>query len=87
MALPNALSKKLQYAGRDPMWQYVFPGARLTEDPRTLGVLRHNHVWPQTSASREASGEGRGFAQAGHNARVEQAEIRSAEFVGFGRLT
>ena len=48
VALPNALSEKLQYAGHDPIWQYVFPAARLTEDPRIPGVLRRHHVWPQT---------------------------------------
>ena len=48
VAMPNALAGKLKYAGHDPLWQYVFPAARLTEDPRTRGILRRHHVWPQT---------------------------------------
>ncbi len=48
MALPGALSEKITYAGHEPMWQFVFPAARLTEDPRARGRLRRHHVWPQT---------------------------------------
>ncbi|MCL4147476.1 UNVERIFIED_CONTAM: hypothetical protein GTU68_008798 [Idotea baltica] len=48
VALPAALSKKLKGAAQDPIWQYLFPAQRLSEDPRTGGVLRRHHVWPQT---------------------------------------
>lgn len=48
VALPGALSEKITYAGHEPMWQFVFPAARLTEDPRARGRLRRHHVWPQT---------------------------------------
>ncbi|MCB5187206.1 integron integrase [Methylobacillus caricis] len=33
--MPDALSKKYPYAARDWAWQYVFPAARLSVDPRT----------------------------------------------------
>ncbi len=86
VALPNALSKKLQYAGHNPMWQYVFPGARLTEDPRTPGVLRRHHVWTQTIQ--------RAVKQAAKAADLQKRvtthvlnKPRFGEFVGFGRLT
>ena len=42
-ALPGALDRKLQNAGRDWSWQYVFPAARLYVD-RETGELRRHHI-------------------------------------------
>jgi integron integrase len=41
--LPHALKRKYPRAPRDPGWQYVFPGARLSRDPRG-GAVRRQHV-------------------------------------------
>jgi integrase len=41
--LPNALARKYPNAPRDWVWQYVFPSARLSADPRT-GQVRRHHV-------------------------------------------
>lgn len=41
--LPGALDKKYPNAPREFKWQYVFPGARLSVDPRS-GVTRRHHV-------------------------------------------
>jgi len=41
--LPFALDKKYPNAGREWGWQYVFPSAKLSVDPRS-GVLRRHHV-------------------------------------------
>ena len=46
--LPFALSRKLRGAGTDPLWQYLFPSQRLSEDPRESGVWRRHHIWVQT---------------------------------------
>ena len=42
--LPFALKEKYPQADREPGWQYVFPSARLSVDPREAdGVLRRHH--------------------------------------------
>jgi integron integrase len=41
--LPYALARKYPRAGREWGWQYVFPSAKLSEDPRS-GRLRRHHV-------------------------------------------
>jgi len=41
--LPYALDRKYPNAGRQWMWQYVFPSARLSKDPRS-GVVRRHHA-------------------------------------------
>jgi integron integrase len=41
--LPLALARKYPSAGREWAWQYVFPAARLSIDPRS-GALRRHHV-------------------------------------------
>ena len=41
--LPFALDKKYPNAGREWGWQYVFPSAKLSVDPRS-GALRRHHV-------------------------------------------
>jgi integron integrase len=41
--LPFALARKYPKAGRDWGWQYVFPSARLSTDPRS-GVVRRHHA-------------------------------------------
>ncbi|NLA67347.1 MAG: integron integrase, partial [Gammaproteobacteria bacterium] len=41
--LPHALSRKYPTAGREFGWQWVFPAARLSVDPRS-GTRRRHHV-------------------------------------------
>ena len=41
--LPFALDKKYPNAGREWGWQYVFPSAKLSVDPRS-GITRRHHV-------------------------------------------
>lgn len=40
--LPEALSRKYPNAGHEWAWQWVFPAARLSADPRTGQVRRHH---------------------------------------------
>lgn len=40
--LPDALAKKYTNAGKEWGWQYVFPSARLSVDPRSGKVRRHH---------------------------------------------
>jgi integron integrase len=44
--LPFALDRKYPTAGREWMWQYVFPSAHLSVDPRT-GIVRRHHLQDQ----------------------------------------
>ena len=48
--LPHALDRKLPSAAADWLWQYVFPSANLSVDPRS-GVKRRHHAH-ETSVSR-----------------------------------
>ena len=41
--LPFALERKYPNASREWMWQYVFPSARLSKDPRS-GIVRRHHA-------------------------------------------
>ena len=41
--LPHALGRKYRNAGREWAWQFVFPSARISTDPRT-GERRRHHV-------------------------------------------
>jgi len=41
--LPNALARKYPNAGREWIWQYVFPASRRSTDPRS-GVVRRHHL-------------------------------------------
>jgi integrase len=41
--LPHALARKYPQALKEWGWQYVFPSARLSVDPRS-GVIRRHHV-------------------------------------------
>ena len=43
VALPHALERKIPSAGSDWRWQWVFPAARLSKDPRS-GVVRRHHL-------------------------------------------
>lgn len=43
--LPYALERKYPDASRDWVWQYVFPAAKRSRDPRT-GIERRHHVLP-----------------------------------------
>lgn len=45
--LPNALEKKYPTAAREWGWQYVFPSAKLSADPRS-GEIRRHHVQDQS---------------------------------------
>jgi len=45
--LPYALDRKYPVAGREWMWQYVFPSNSLSVDPRS-GVVRRHHVQDQS---------------------------------------
>ena len=40
--LPNALARKYPNAPREWIWQYIFPSARLSVDPRSAAVRRHH---------------------------------------------
>ena len=44
--LPHALERKYPSAGREWSWQYVFPGASRSADPRS-GVIRRHHIQEQ----------------------------------------
>jgi len=44
--LPDALERKYPNVNRDWMWQYVFPAAQLSRDPRT-GIVRRHHTHEQ----------------------------------------
>ncbi len=44
--LPFALAKKYPSAGREPFWQYLFPAAHLSIDPRS-GIKRRHHIGEQ----------------------------------------
>lgn len=41
--MPFALNRKYPSAGREPTWQYLFPSAKLSMDPRS-NVLRRHHL-------------------------------------------
>jgi len=41
--LPEALARKYPNAAREPMWQFLFPSARLSVDVRS-GVIRRHHM-------------------------------------------
>jgi len=41
--LPDALERTYPHASREWAWQYVFPAAQLSRDPRT-GLIRRHHV-------------------------------------------
>lgn len=45
--LPYALERKYPNAAREWIWQYVFPAAKLSTDPRS-GEVRRHHVQEQT---------------------------------------
>ena len=45
--LPNALANKYPSARFEPAWQWVFPAANLSRDPRS-GLLRRHHVLDQS---------------------------------------
>ena len=44
--LPYALDRKYPHAGREWMWQYVFPAEKISEDSRS-GKVRRHHVQDQ----------------------------------------
>ncbi len=69
--LPNALSRKYPSAAKEWGWQYVFPGARLSVDPRSGKVRRHHvHENGLQKAVKKAA------AQAGITKRVNCHALR-----------
>jgi len=46
--LPHALNRKFSGAAADFHWQYIFPSAHLSQDPRQPAILRRHHVMPQS---------------------------------------
>jgi integron integrase len=52
--LPHAIDRKLPRAGTDWPWQWVFPAAQLSRDPRTRIVRRHHihETGPQRAVRR-----------------------------------
>ena len=40
--LPTAMERKSPHAQKDWMWQYAFPSARISVDPRSLEKRRHH---------------------------------------------
>lgn len=44
--LPGALARKLPTAALDWPWQWVFPSAKFSDDPRT-GETRRHHLYPE----------------------------------------
>ncbi|HET7011835.1 MAG TPA: integron integrase, partial [Anaerolineales bacterium] len=56
--LPHSLARKYIRAEKDWIWQYVFPAASLSRDPRS-GALRRHHVDPGMvqRAVRDAAGK------------------------------
>jgi len=47
--LPHALARNYPRAGYEWAWQFVFPSANRSEDPRS-GALRRHHLHPDTIA-------------------------------------
>ena len=45
--LPNALERKYPNAGKEWIWQWVFPANHLSKDPRS-GIIRRWHIYPST---------------------------------------
>lgn len=45
--LPDALARKHKSAARSWPWQYAFPSARLSADPKT-GLIGRHHIYPTT---------------------------------------
>ena len=45
--LPNALERKYPNAGKEWIWQWVFPADNLSTDPRTK-IFRRHHIYPFT---------------------------------------
>jgi len=45
--LPHALARVHPRAGREWIWQYVFPSAKLSADPQS-GAIRRDHIDPKT---------------------------------------
>lgn len=48
--LPNALERKYPGAPKEWPWQYVFPSAKLSVDPRS-GIIRRHHIHKSTVQS------------------------------------
>ena len=59
--LPGALARKYPNAAREWVWQYVFPSARLSSDPKSGHVRRHHLA---------ESGLQRAIKQAGKDAGI-----------------
>lgn len=69
--LPDALARKYPNAPRELRWQYVFPSARVTADPRSRKVRRHHlHETALQRAIKDAA------ARAGIRKRVTSHTLR-----------
>jgi integron integrase len=47
VSMPDALARKYPNADKSPGWQYVFPAARYSIDPRS-GVVKRHHLLPDS---------------------------------------
>jgi integron integrase len=47
VALPYALERKYPNAGKEWIWQWLFPAWHLSKDPRTK-IIRRHHIFPST---------------------------------------
>jgi integron integrase len=47
VALPYALERKYPKAGKEWIWQWLFPAGHLSKDPRTK-IIRRHHIFPST---------------------------------------
>jgi integrase len=45
--LPNALERKYPNAGKEWIWQWLFPSRQLSTDPRSK-IIRRYHIFPTT---------------------------------------
>jgi integron integrase len=45
--MPDALERKYPSASKETAWQFLFPSANISADPRS-GVLRRHHIHPST---------------------------------------
>jgi integron integrase len=71
--LPDALARKFPRAARSWEWQYVFPAARRSADPRS-GAVRRHHA-DESAVNREL---GRAARRAGQAKRVTTHALRNS---------
>ncbi|CDS50120.1 Integron integrase IntIPac [Polaromonas sp. CG9_12] len=74
--LPHALAVKYPNAGKAWGWQYVFPSASRAMDPRSDGVERRHHVFPESV--QRAVREGARRMGPGVTAAIDSGDERTA---------